>query len=146
MPSIGEVKLRIAEERAKVTTSINAVLGSRWLLAVLAAFAISFASHTIFFPERLPPVAGITIANLGLPTTDFGLVGDQATQAYEAAQRQDVSGRLGELLAERPQLAATLNIAGLVISLLLLVWNIHLASRRYAHGVALFIPKKRRPS
>src|SRR5262245_43010127 len=98
--SLADAKAIVREERIKVTSSLSALAGSRWLTAILATFVIAFGTHAAYAPARLPTVGGLSIAAVGLPpNVDFGFAGEQAKQAAEAAQREDVGGRVQEFTA-----------------------------------------------
>ena len=97
---LAEAKQIFAEEKNKVTGSISAVAGSRWLLAILATLVIAFGTHLAFAPTRLPSVGGVSLAAVGLPSTvDFGFAGDQAKQAAEAAANSEAKTRAEEFVA-----------------------------------------------
>ena len=90
--SLDDAKAIYREEKGKITRSLDALIGSRVLLAVLATFVIALlavlATFVIAFgvnlatsPDQLPNVGGLTLARIGLPTSvDFGVVGEQAAQ------------------------------------------------------------------
>lgn len=129
--SLQEAKEIVHEERVKVTSSLSALAGSRWLMAILATFALAFGTHLAFAPTRPPPVAGLSLAQIGLPSgIDFGFVGEQATQAAEAAQRQNVNGRVQELVGDDPQRIQLINTIGFGLALVLLLINMTIMTRR----------------
>lgn len=129
--SLAEAKQIIKEERAKVRSSISAIAGSRWLLAILATFALAFGTHLIYAPDRLPPVSGLSLAQIGLPSgVDFGFVGEQAEEAAAAARDHDVRGRVQEAAAANPERAATINAIGFGAALVLLLINMAIMTKR----------------
>lgn len=129
--SLAEAKQIFQEERGKVRSSISIIAGSRWLLAILATFALAFGTHLAFAPERLPTVSGLTLAQLGLPSgVDFGVAGEQAKQAVDAAQRQDVSGRAQAHVAENSERIRLYNTIGFGLALALLLANMALMTKR----------------
>jgi hypothetical protein len=129
--SLSEAKQMFREEKTKVSSSISAIAGSRWLLAILATFALAFGTHLAFAPQRLPPVAGLSLAQIGLPTgVDFGVVGEQAKQATEAAQREDARGRVQELVAANPERIPLINAIGFGVALVLILINMTIMTRR----------------
>ena len=129
--NLAEAKQIIKEERIKVTSSISAIAGSRWLLAILATFTLAFGTHLLYAPSRLPPVSGLSIAQVGLPTgLDFGVVGEQAKQAAEAAQRQDVSGRVHGIVEANPERTPLINAIGFGLALVLLAINMTIMTKR----------------
>ena len=83
----------------------------------------------------MPPVSGLSVAQLGLPTSvDFGFVGEQAQQAAAAAQREDVGGQLQTRIAEESAANAdfvpTINTIGFGVALVLLLINMAIMTRR----------------
>jgi hypothetical protein len=105
--NLAEAKQIVKEERVKLTSSLSVIAGSRWLLAILATLALAFGTHLAYAPDRLPPVAGLSAAEFGLPTgLDFGFVGEQAKQAADAAQREDLRGRSAFRRSTRSALAS----------------------------------------
>jgi len=135
--SLKEAKEIVGEERRKVTSSLSAVAGSRWLMAILATFAIAFGAHLIYAPERLPPVGGLSLTTFGLPSTvDFGFVGEQAQQAAEAAQRQGAASRVDEFVAANQARIPLFNAIVFGAALLLLLGNMWIMTvrRRFTRG------------
>jgi len=129
--NLAEAKQIIKEERLKLTSSISAIAGSRWLLAIQATFALAFGTHLLYAPSRLPPVAGLSLAHIGLPDDlDFGVVGEQAKQAADAAERQDVSSRAQELIAVNPERIPLINAIGFGLALVLLAINMTIMTKR----------------
>jgi len=139
--NLDEAKQIFREEKAKVSTSLAAIAGSRWLMAILATLVIAFGTHVLYAPARLPAVSGVSATMLGLPPgLDFGLVGEQAQQAIEAAQRNaaenDIQSRLAEEAAANADLIPTLNLIGFGAALALLLVNMTIMTkrRRFSRG------------
>jgi hypothetical protein len=135
--SLNEAKQVFHEEKVKVTSSLSAIAGSRWLMAVLATFALSFGLHALYAPSRLPTVGGLSLSQVGLPWgVDFGVVGEQARQAQEAAQRQDVSGHVSQIIDQHATYIPYINYAGFAVALILLLINMTIMTkrRRYTRG------------
>lgn len=135
--SLEEAKEIVREERIKFTTAVSAIAGSRWLMALLATFVIAFGSHLAYAPDRLPPVAGISAANFGLPTDlDFGFVGEQAREAAAAAERQGGRTRAEEVIAANAERAPQINAIGFGAALVLLLINMTIMTkrRRFSRG------------
>jgi len=129
--NLAEAKQIIKEERNKVASSISLIAGSRWLMAILATFAIAFGTHLAYAPERLPPVAGLSMAQFGLPTgVDFGWAGEQGREAVGAARDHDVRGRAQEFVAADTQRATLINAIGFVLALVLLAVNLAIMTKR----------------
>ncbi|MEJ0060296.1 MAG: hypothetical protein WDM79_12255 [Terricaulis sp.] len=137
--SMDEVKARVAAERGKLVTAFRTVVGARVTLAVLTLFLVGFGSHLLYSPDRLPPVAGLSLAQVGLPNLDLGETGNLAQQAREAAQRENVGGSVQGLLDEHRSAVPVLNGIGFGACLILLIWNvaINARDRRYRSQAAL---------
>lgn len=129
--SLKEAKEIVGEERRKVSSSLAALAGSRWLMAILATFALTFGAHAIYAPERLPPVGGVSLAAVGLPSTvDFGFVGEQAQQAADAAQRQGAQSRVDQFVAANEAQVPLWNMIGFGAALVLLLGNMWIMTKR----------------
>lgn len=129
--SLNEAKARIHEEKVKVTSSLSAIAGSRWLMAILTALALAFGLHALYAPARLPSIGGLSLAQVGLPPNiDFGVVGEQAKQAQEAADRQDVGGHVTGLINQYAPLIPSINYAGFALTLALLFGNMWIMTKR----------------
>ena len=135
--SLNEAKQVFHEEKTKVTSSLSAIAGSRWLMAILATFTLAFGLHAIYAPARLPPIGGLSLAQVGLPSNvDFGVVGEQARQAQEAAQRQDVRGHVTQIIDQHATWIPYINYAGFALALILLLGNMWIMTKRrpYTRG------------
>lgn len=135
--NLAEAKEIFREEKAKVTGSIAAIAGSRWLMAILATLVIAFGTHLAFAPARLPAVGGISLAAVGLPpTVDFGFAGDQARQAAEAAANSEARTRAAEFVAANQDKIPIFNAVMFGIALLLLLGNMWIMTKRrpYSRG------------
>jgi hypothetical protein len=129
--SLTEAKQMFTHEKTKVSSSLSAIAGSRWLMAILAAFVLAFGLHTIYAPARLPTIGGLSLAQVGLPSNiDFGVVGEQAQQAAAAAQRQDVGGHVNQIIGEHAAYIPYINYAGFGLALLLLLGNMWIMTKR----------------
>ncbi len=135
--NLAEAKEIFREEKAKVTGSISAIAGSRWLMAILATLVIAFGTHLIYAPARLPAVGGVSLAVVGLPpTVDFGFAGDQAKQAAEAARNSEARTRAQEFVAANQERIPIFNAVAFGLSLLLLLGNMWIMTKRrpYSRG------------
>lgn len=136
--NLAEAKEIFREEKAKVTGSLSAIAGSRWLMAILATLVIAFGTHLAFAPARLPPVGGVSLASVGLPSTfDMGAVGEQTKQAVDAARRsEEARTRVQEFVAANQDKIPIFNGAMFVIALLLLFANMWIMTKRrpYSRG------------
>src|SRR5262245_54453663 len=135
--SLAEAKEIFREEQRKVFTSLSALAGSRWLMAILAALVITFGCHLLYAPNRLPGVEWLQWQNIGLPpSVDFGFAGEQFEQAREAAQRNDVAGHVQAALAAHPERYALINIIVFAMAAILLAINMWIMTsrRRYTRG------------
>lgn len=129
--NLDEAKAIYKEEKRKVTRSFDAIIGSRILMAVLATFVIAFAVNLITSPDQLPNVGGLSIARLGLPPeVDFGVVGEQAVQAQQAAAREGAQGYVQTFLDEHRNLAPIINGVGLGATFVLLMVNMTIMTKR----------------
>ena len=134
---LAEAKAIFREEKAKVTGSISAVAGSRWLMVILATLVIAFGTHLAFAPARLPAVGGVSLAAVGLPpSVDFGFAGDQAKQAAEAAANSQARTRAEEFVAANAERIPIFNAVAFGLSLLLLLGNMFIMTKRrpYSRG------------
>ena len=135
--NLAEAKQIFQEEKAKVTGSLSAIAGSRWLMAILATLVIAFGTHLIYAPARLPTVGGVSLAVVGLPpTVDFGFAGDQAKQAAEAARNSEARTRAQEFVAANQERIPIFNAVIFGLSLLLLLGNMWIMTKRrpYSRG------------
>jgi hypothetical protein len=135
--NLAEVKQIVREERIKITSSLSALAGSRWLLAILATFVIAFGTHLAYAPARLPTVGGLSLASTGLPpNVDFGVVGEQAGQAVEAARRSEAQQRAQQFLDENAERMPLFNAIGFGVALVLLFGNMWIMTkrRRFSRG------------
>jgi hypothetical protein len=129
--SLKEAKAIVHEEEVKVTSSLSAIAGSRWLMAILATFALAFGIHSAYAPSRLPTIGGLSLAQVGLPSgVDFGVVGEQAKQGQEAAARQNVGGHVAGLIDQHSTLIPYINYAGFGLAVVLLLVNMAIMTKR----------------
>ncbi|UPT63659.1 MAG: hypothetical protein M0D54_03700 [Hyphomonadaceae bacterium JAD_PAG50586_4] len=129
--NLDEAKAIFRVERTKVTTSISAIAGSRWLLAILATIVIAFGTHLIYAPARLPPVGGVSVAAVGLPpNVDFGFAGEQAKAAQDAAIREGAAEHAQNLIAANAERAPLINAIGFGVALVLLIINMAIMTKR----------------
>lgn len=135
--SLEDAKAIYREEKMKFTGAVSTVAGSRWLTAVASALAISFGTTWAYAPDRLPNLSGASFATFGLPTDlDFGVAGEQAREAAEAAQRQDGGGFIGNFLAEHASWIPAVNGAVFLVCVGVLAANLWVMTqrRRYTRG------------
>jgi hypothetical protein len=135
--NLAEAKEIFREEKAKVTGSLSAIAGSRWLMAILATLVIAFGTHLAFAPARLPAVGGVSLAVVGLPpSVDFGFAGDQAKQAAEAAANSEARTRAQEFIAANAERVPIFNAVAFGVALLLLFANLWIMTKRrpYSRG------------
>jgi len=135
--SLDEAKEIIREERTKITTSVSAIAGSRWLMAILAALVLTFGSHLIFAPERLPAIEWLHWQNIGLPPSfDFGFAGEQAREAAAAAVNNGARERAEAALAENQDRYALINMIAFGLTFVLLIGNMWIMTKRrpYTRG------------
>jgi hypothetical protein len=135
--NLAEAKQIFSEEKAKVTTSLSAMAGSRWLMAILATLVIAFGTHLAYAPARLPALGGVSLTAVGLPpSVDFGFAGDQAKQAAEAAANSEARTRAQEFVAANADKIPIFNAVAFGVALLLLIGNMWIMTKRrpYSRG------------
>jgi hypothetical protein len=128
--TLNEAKAAFQAEKNKISSALSALIGSRWLLAIVATFALAFATHLAYAPERLPPVGGLSFAQVGLPPVDFGAAGEQAARAREAAQRQGAPGKVQDFIDDNRASVPLMNAIGLGLALLILGVNLTVMTKR----------------
>lgn len=129
--SLEDAKAIVREEKAKVSTALKKVFGAPVVTALLAALLIAFGANLLYSPTQLPLLGDWTLASVGLPNLDFGVVGEQAAQISQAAANQDLSGRAVSWADQHPDKVPLINIAVTIAALLLLLGNMWLTTRRY---------------
>src|SRR5690349_15321820 len=98
--NISEAKEIVRAEAGKVGSSLSAIAGSRWLMAILATFALVFGTHLIYAPQRLPHVQGLSLTQAGLPPgLDFGEAGARLNDLARQRQAEAAEAR-GEIASE----------------------------------------------
>ncbi len=135
--NLAEAKEIFREEKTKVTSSLSAIAGSRWLMAILATLVIAFGTHLAYAPARLPMAGGLSLAATGLPpSVDFGFAGEQAKEAFDAAQRQGAQERAAQFIAANAARAPLFNAIGFAFALALLLGNMWIMTkrRRFSRG------------
>jgi hypothetical protein len=129
--NLDEAKAIYRDEKRKVTRSFDAIIGSRVLMAILATFLIAFAVNLATSPDQLPNVGGLSVARLGLPPdVDFGIVGEQAVQAQQAALREGAPGMINTFLGEHRSYVPIINGIGLGATFVLLLVNMTVMTKR----------------
>jgi hypothetical protein len=131
MSALDKAKAEIRAERLRVRQALTMVFGSPVAMAVAAVFAIAFGTQLLYARERLPPLGGLSLAQVGLPPLDFGRVGELAKEASEAAIRQGAGQQAQGFLTEHAWLVPYLNIAGFVFFALFLAWTFRIQARLY---------------
>lgn len=139
---IQEIKAEVIAEKNKTQSAVQAILGSRALLALLTILMIAFGAQTLYAPARLPPLAGIDIARTFLPQVDAGLVGQKLEEARQAALRQGGLDRLNDFITSHQNDIPLFNLIGFIGSALLLVGNLLFAASKWksATGVVIGAP------
>jgi hypothetical protein len=135
--NLAEAKAIFRAEKSKLTGSLSAIAGSRWLLAILATLVIAFGANLLYSPGQLPALSGLSLSAVGLPPSlDWGVVGEQAAQARDAAVRQGAQAQARAFLDDYARYNPILNAAGFGLCLLLLLGNMWIMTkrRRYTRG------------
>lgn len=121
----------VRAEASKLRGALAAVAGSRWLMAILATLVIAFGTHLAYAPGRLPVVNGLSVASIGLPPNlDWGVAGEQAQAAREAAERQDAQAKARDVLNENADRIPLINGVGFGLALVLLLGNMWVMTKR----------------
>lgn len=129
--TLEEAKTAFKAEKTKVTTSLSTIIGSRWLLAIAATFALAFGTHLAYAPSRLPPVGGLSLTTAGLPPNlDFGVVGEQAAKARDAALREGAPSQIQAAIDDNRQYVPAMNAIGFGLALVILGVNLTVMTRR----------------
>ncbi|MFT3729106.1 MAG: hypothetical protein QM759_14890 [Terricaulis sp.] len=129
--SLDEAKALLKAEELKLSTSFHQIIGSRWLMAILATFCLGFGVHALYAPTWLPSLSDVSFLSWGLPSgVDFGVLGDQSKEAVAAAQRQGLGVYLQSLASDHPWLFPAMNTWGFVLSLILLIVNMTIMTMR----------------
>lgn len=132
--SLDDAKQMFREERTKVAASLGLIAGSRWLLAIAAALTLTFGSHLVYAPNRLPAMEWLHWQNVGLPpSVDFGLAGEQWDEMRAAAGRHDVAARAQDALAAHQDRNVLINALAFLAALLLLLGNLWLMTKRRSY-------------
>jgi len=99
----------IRATRGRFERAAILLFNSRIAVAVAAVFALTFACQLVYARERLPPVGGLSLAQLGLPSFDLGRAGDVLRDAGAAAQRQGAGEHVQGFFTEHSALIAWAN-------------------------------------
>lgn len=135
--NLQDAKAAIHAEKVKFTTALSILAGSRWLTALAAALAMSFGVTLAYAPGRLPNLSGLSLTAFGLPDNlDFGVVGEQAREAAEAAGRQGAGEAAGGFLGEHASWIPWINGLTFALCLAVLAANLWIMTkrRRYSRG------------
>ena len=66
--SLAEAKAMLKTEEDKALGTLDVIIGSRWLMAILATCVLAFGLHAVYAPTWLPSFTGLSLANFGLPS------------------------------------------------------------------------------
>ncbi len=138
MNAIAEAKAGIKATRARFRRAVTLLLGSPVAMAVSAVMTLSFGAQALYAPGRLPPVGGLSLAQVGLPSLDLGGAGDMLREASDAAIRQGGLEQARGFLSEHAALIPWLNIAGFVFFALFFVWTLWIQARNYRQPKPLY--------
>lgn len=132
--SLSDAKEMLRGERNKLVASLSLIAGSRWLLAIAAALALTFGSHLVYAPDRLPAMEWLNWGNIGLPpSVDFGLAGEKWDEMVAAAEQQDVAARAQDALAANQERHVWINALAFAGALGMLALNLWIMTTRRAH-------------
>ncbi|MET0182412.1 MAG: hypothetical protein ABW199_05965 [Caulobacterales bacterium] len=131
MGVIDQAKQEVSKAWKLLWAGIGAVLGSPVAVAVAAAFGIAFTCQLIYAPWRFPPLGRLSLAQLGLPSIDFGAAGAIAGEAGSAALRQGAPDAVKDFFAENSDLIPYANAALLALSVAVFIWAARQQMIRY---------------
>lgn len=136
MPNLEDARATIGQEKAKLGGALSALAGSRWITALLASLAMSLGVTLAYAPGRLPNLSGLSFSTFGLPPLDFGVVGEKAKEAAEAAQRQGAGEAAAGFVATHADWVPWINGLGFGLCLVLLLGNLWIMTvrRSYTRG------------
>jgi hypothetical protein len=134
MPSLKEAKAEVAAAQGRIARAAQVLLGARVTAAAAAMLAIAFGMTLLLTPDRLPPVGGLSLAAVGLPSLELGQEKEVAKDIIDAARRQGGEDRAKELFERFPEAVPYANGLGLLASLLLLVFCLRSQSRQFQRG------------
>ena len=107
------------------------VLSSRVVVGASAALTLAFACQLLYARNRLPPLGGLSLIQLGLPPLNLGDAGQTLRDAADAAQRQGATAAATDFLATHPALIPYVNLAGFFVFAALLAWTFALQIQAY---------------
>lgn len=129
--NLQDAKAAIGAEKLRLKTALSILAGSRWLTALAAPLALSFGVTLAYAPARLPNLSGLSLAAFGLPDNlDFGMAGEQAREAVEAAQRQGIGAAAAGFLSEHTSWIPWINGVGFLLCLAVLGANLWIMTKR----------------
>lgn len=129
--SLSEAKQVLHEEEVKVTSSLSAIAGSRWLMAILATLTLTFGLHSIYAPARPLAIGGLSLTEFGLPPRlDFGKAGELAKSMHDAAVRQHVGAHVNAIVNQHADYIPYINYAGFALAFVLLLVNMTIMTKR----------------
>lgn len=131
MNAIDSAKQEIAATGRRLGDAVRAVFGSRVAVAVTAAFSIAFGCQLVYAIDRPPPVAGLSLVQLGLPPIELGRAGEVAQEAGAAAMRNGLPEQVANFFAAHPAIVPWVNVAGFALCASLFVWTLYLQTRQY---------------
>lgn len=135
MRAIEQAKAEARAFRRRMGDAARAMIGARATVGVSCLFALAFGAALAINPQRLPPIGGLTLAQVGLPPLNFGAERQIAGDIIGAANRQGGADALRDFLAAHPELIPGLNVAGLALALMLLCVSIIAQVRDWRRGV-----------
>jgi|GEM_PF-3589548 len=129
--SLDDAMAMLKAEQAKLSTGYHTLIGSRWLMAILATCCMAFGLHAVYAPTRLPRLTGVSLTAWGLPNgadlNDLSAVGQKL---HEGAANPLVQPTLAHGISLLDQYAPAFNIAGFGLCLGLLLLNMTIMTKR----------------
>jgi hypothetical protein len=126
--SLAEAKAMLKTEEDKALGTLDVIIGSRWLMAILATCVLAFGLHAVYAPTWLPSFTGLSLANFGLPS--HLELGPGTHEVAAAWQRQNGNQHIQALASEHADLFPYINIAGFAVCFILLLVNLTIMTKR----------------
>lgn len=135
MNAIDDAKAEIKATRMRFRRAAVLLLASPAVMGAAAVFSIAFGAQLIYARERLPPIGGLSLLQLGLPSLDLGRAGEVIGEAGSAAVRQGGVDNVNAFLLEHAVLIPYLNGVGFAACLAFLIWTMWIQAQTYRGGI-----------
>ncbi|MGE0046728.1 MAG: hypothetical protein AB7J28_15325 [Hyphomonadaceae bacterium] len=132
---VEKAKTEASAFKNRMQRAWNAIVGARVTVAVMAMFAMAFGITILIAPFRLPPIGGLSLAQVGLPDLQLGAEKQIAGDIVGAADRQGGAQVVRQFFDAHPELIPIANWTGLGLAVLFLVLAIAIQIRQFRRGV-----------